>query len=430
MKAVIVILLAAIASAGLWARPTLPDSSTIRERVSQEWFYAPVGRVIKNNAALYTNNVGERFAVTSEAAGDIVRVSVSPEASLDVEEYSDSGHKTVKTAVYPEDALGAWTIERSRITGDTTRVVWHTACDSEVFLEIKGAERAGDNGEGLAMVTGYCYGVAVGSSPLGLDMTATYTASLEDVKKWVKLPWELLLNVDEEYEDVRQVVGVIRSALPRLRHGDDAMTDDTGDVYVSNGKQRKERPSPGVTYLSAAGFAKWVADGLVEPLAGNVLKREPLLRETVTFKSTGLQGVQTTATQFALDWVRNLAAAVISVRTGRNYSARESGCDVTEIPGVDYIADTGFPVKDLKAALYMCAIREPDTFYLAAASNQGKVKEFRDCNIAVVLPYFIDGHFKCTVFSDCKEIKLEDYCKRGDFVTLCRVRGSKNFFPR
>ena len=181
-----------------------------------------------------------------------------------------------------------------------------------------------------------CY--AARGVPTGLPFERFYTASFADIQKWTAniLPWQYTQIYKDNYHSSLQMIEVIRAALPDIVFTDDAMYDENGEpVYISSGKKRPvdEEDAEKIT-VSGAGFLKWIADGIVQPLTGSRLKRIPLLTETVQYKNTGFQGVlsQSYSLSFSLDWIRNLASAVISVRTRKNYLYNESGVDVSIEP--------------------------------------------------------------------------------------------------
>ena len=229
------------------------------------------------------------------------------------------------------------------------------------------------------------------------------------------------------------------------------MYDENNDlVHISTGKKfDKSEIDDEKLSLSSAGFVKWIGDGLVEPLTGGMLKREPLLQETVTVRDTGRQGVlsQQYSLFFGLDWIRNLASAIISVYTGITYMSNQSGVDVTINPFastytesgianiVTFIENTGYSVPVLKSLLYVLASTEPGTFYLGAIRSTDRsvspeIKTFNDC--VAFFPYFQDdGSFACGVFMNGREISLDDFCLlyEEDFVYLTKVKASEKFFP-
>ena len=228
-------------------------------------------------------------------------------------------------------------------------------------------------------------------------------------------------------------------------------------VHISNGKpftnftdsddnkNKAEKKS-----LSSAGFVKWIADGIVEPIAGGMLKREPLIKETVNVKDIGHQGVlsQRYDLYFALNWIRNLASAVISVYSGKTYLFNQSGVNVTLNPfastftekgvanTVTFIEDTGYNVAVLRSLLYVLASTESGTFYFGAIRGTDRtvspeIKAFNEC--VAFFPYFQDdGGFTCTVFMNGREMTLEDFCLENEknFVYLTRVKATERFFPQ
>ena len=254
------------------------------------------------------------------------------------------------------------------------------------------------------------------------------------------------------------MAAVIREKLPQITLVEDAMYDESSElVHISTGKKfenpdnsDKSENSEKKLLLSSAGFVKWIADGLVEPLSGGLLKREPLIKETVSIKDNGRQGVlsQKYDLFFSLNWVRNLASAVISVYAGKTYLSNKSGVDVTINPfassitekgvanTVTFVENSGYTVPVLYSLLYVLANTEAGSFYLGAIRGRDRtvtpeVMAFNEC--VVFFPYFQDdGGFACNVFLNGREMSLEDFCYfyAEDFVYLTRVKSSERFFPK
>ena len=114
-----------------------------------------------------------------------------------------------------------------------------------------------------------------------------------------------------EDQGIKQMSAVIQEKLPYISLVDDAMYDETGElVHISTGKKfeksEKTADSEKKLLLSSAGFVKWIADGLVEPMSGGLLKRDPLIKETVEVKDNGRQGVlsQKYDLFFSLNWTK------------------------------------------------------------------------------------------------------------------------------
>ena len=184
-------------------------------------------------------------------------------------------------------------------------------------------------------------------------------------------------------------------------------------------------------------------------MSGGVLKREPLIKETVSVKDNGRQGVlsQRYDLFFSLNWVRNLASAVVSVYAGKTYLFNQSGVDVTVNPfassitdkgvanTVTFVENSGYTVKVLNSLLYVLAATEPGTLYFGAIRGTDRtvspeIMAFNEC--VAFFPYFQDdGSFACNVFMNGREMTLENFCYyySDDFVYLTRVKSSERFFP-
>lgn len=430
------------------------DSSEIRAALIETWFYAPLKKVLNNTPEIRVNNVGDKFQVYAEEKGDYVCIYVAPRASIMMDVYSDRGHKTESYDIFPPDAEGSWVLYRAKRTGESVFIRYYPTKESDVYLQFFPDKIDPLSHEAAnTKVDVICYNTYLRTSvPIGLPFERFYDASLTEVRQWTAktLPWEFMELHLESYQDAMQMVGMIKSKLPSIIMTPDAMYDEDGRaVFVSTGEERvKEKRVEGNIYVDGAGFVKWIADGIIEPLTGSLLNRTPLLVETVHYSQTGYQGIiaKKYNINFTLDWIRNIASAIISIRTEKNYMADESGCDVTFSPfacviderGVKnsfpYISDTGYSMEVLKPLLYTLAIKESDTFFFGAISTIDRktpeVKVFNDC--CVLFPYFDkDEHFKCVIFKDGKEVTIENLCKqfKGQFISLTRSRATKNFFP-
>lgn len=400
-----------------------------------------------NKAVVKTNLIGQKFQVRLEETEDYFSILVAPFAVIEVEVFSDKGRHKERQEVYPGDAPGSWILVRDKKTGKPIKIVYYFASDSDVFVQFSpmGVSSTGD------FVVYNCY--AAKGVLTGLPFERYYTASFEEVSKWTEkmLPWEYSRIFKDSYHSSLQMIGMIRERLPEISWEDNACYDDEyRPVYITTGKLRpvKDEDSERLT-LSGAGFLKWIADGIVEPLNGAILKLPPLTYETVSFKNTGFQGIlsENYDISFSLDWVRNLATAVVSVRSKKHFRFDNSGVDVTIEPfcseftekGIlnlaGFIPNTGYNSKYLKALLYVLAVTEPETFYFGAIrevdrTRNPEVKVFNNC--AVFFPYFdTNGNFQVVVFKDGAEMKFDDFYQRycADFVYLTRCACTENFYP-
>ena len=429
----------------------IPDSSDIRAGLEEQWFTAPLTAVRTNAPEIRANNNGEKFQIRLEENDTTFNVFVSPRALIKVNVYSDKGMYTEEQELYPGDAAGSWVLIRDKRTGKPLRIRYYFVKNSEVFIQFTPQGK-------IALADLVIFGkYAARGVPTGMAFEKFYTASFEDVMTITetKLPWNYVLVDPQVYHSVKQMCAVIHEKLPSISFVEDAMYDENHElVHISTGKKfeiaDKSDKGEGKLFLSSAGFVKWIADGLVEPMSGGVLKREPLIKETVSVKDNGRQGVlsQKYDLFFSLNWVRNLASAVVSVYSGKTYLFNQSGVDVTINPfassitdkgvanTVTFVENSGHTVAVLPSLLYVLAATEPETLYLGAIRGTDRtispeIMAFNEC--VAFFPYFQDdGGFTCTVFMNGREMSLENFCYyyADDFVYLTRVKASERFFPQ
>ena len=437
-----------------WNSMDIPDSAEIRRQISREWFEAPLDVLRGLNSEIRTNQIGLQFQVRLEEQQDVFLTIVAPKSQMKVDVYEAAGVRTATEDSYNMESPGAWILVRSKKSGEPLLARWHFAKDAGVYIQF----RPNQNTSLADLVIFDCY--AARGVPLGVPFEKFYTASFAEIQAWTKksVPWNYVEPRAGRYDDTLVMIQTIRAALKKIAYADDAAYNEEGKpVSIHNGQARfiPENLRKKLS-LSSAGFVKWICDGLVEPLAGSYLKLAPLVKETVETNPTGSQGVLASKwnANFSLDWTRNLAAAVLSVRSQKTIFYKDSGVDVSIEPfaarwtdrGVQstagYIKNTGYKIQYLKPLLYVLATTYPQYFYLAAIRQTGKnaggseIKVFNDA--AAVFPYFdSEGKFKATVFYDGAEYSLQQFCdsfagqKSGDYFThLTRVQASAKFYPQ
>ena len=430
----------------------IPDSSEIRAGLTETWFQAPLEMVRQNRAFESYNQIGQDFQVRMEEDDENFYIFVSPHAVINITVYTNDGAHVEQKDYYPSDGAGSFVLVRDKKSEKAVSARYYFLKDSGVYIQFTpyGRSALAD----LVIFENY----AAKGVPTGLPFSYFCTASFDDVMKVTdsKIPWNYVLTSQNEYHAVRQMSAVIEENLPKIKYCEDAMYDGEGKlVHITNGKGFMYDEISGGTelekhiFLSSAGFLKWICDGLVEPVAGGLLRREPLVKETVSVKENGHQGVlsQRYNLYFGLNWIRNLASAVISVYANKNYLFNQSGVDVTINPfassindrgvaaSVTFVENTGYKVMLLKSLLYVLAATNPDTFYLGAIretdrSVSPEVSVFN--RNAAFFPYFLsDGTFDCLVFMNGKKLTLDEFLRlyHSDFVYLTRVKASDQFFP-
>lgn len=425
----------------------IPDSSEIRKGLKERWFEASLEDVRMNLPEIYDNDAGQKFQVRLEESDTTYMIFVAPCATINVKVYSNKGMSYEQQEIYPGEAPGSWVLVRDKKTNKPIRIRWYFSVDSDIYVQFTPYGRT-------AVADLLIYGnYASKGASTGIPFDKLYELSFADVMKMtsISLPWKYVTVDGDKFGSVLQMAGMIQKNLGRVMFVQNAMYDEDGKlIQITNGKAfDTENQDPSKLYLSSAGFVKWIADGLVEPIAGTKLKRAPLVKETVTVKENGYQGVlsQKYNLFFALDWIRNLAAAITSVNNGKVYMYNEAGTDVTINPfaatisgagtvnTVTFIEDTGYNVSVLKSLLYVLAATESGNFYFGAIRETDKtitpeIKVFNDC--VAFFPYFSsNGSFGCFVYMNGKQISLDDFCMiyPDAYIYLTRARASKDFYP-
>ena len=424
----------------------VPDSSEIRKDLVETWFEAPLSSVRMNRPEIRQNKIGEKFQIRLEETDNVFTIIVAPYARLEVDVYSDKGKSTEVQDVYPGDASGSWVLVRDKKSGKPIRVRYYFTKDSEVYVQF-----TPHNKFAYADLVIFGNYAAKGIST-GVPFERFYSSSFEQVVKWTSrmIPWQYTKIYRDNYPATIRMINTIKEKMANIVFIEDAMYDENIEpVYISSGKPRKiEKEYEGKVTVSGAGFLKWIADGIIEPLTGGRLKREPLIVQTVEYKDIGYQGIlsESYALSFSLDWIRNLASAIVSVRSGHTYLFNESGVDVDIEPfaarfteqGIKntegYIHDSGYSVQALRALLYVLAATEPETFYFGAIRETHRktpeVKVFNEC--VALFPYFdSEGHFQLVIFKDGTTIPYDEFFSRYclDTISLVKVRATNEFYP-
>ena len=423
----------------------IPDSSDIRKQLVETWFEASLDEIRDNIAEIRSNEAGQKFRISIEESNSTYAIVVAAGKIAEVNVYSNDGVSRVPEYVYPGTLPGTWVLLKDKKTEKPISIRYYFTGDSDVYVQFTQYGKIA-----LADLIIFGYYAAKGVST-GVPFSTFYTASLDDVIKLTKktIPWKYVLVDNTRYHGVLVMLSEISRMIPKIVLLENAMYDENGDlINVITGKPydliggQDDR-----LYLSNAGCVKWVADGLVYPVAHTLLKRGPLVQSTVSVNEIGYQGLlsQEKSLYFSLDWVRNIASAVISVNTGRKYLYTDSGVDVDINPfsssvtktgtanTINYIKNTGYDAKLVKSLLYVLAATEPDSVYLGAIREvsrevQPEVKVFNKS--AVFFPYFNkDNAFDCKVFLNGQIMSLDDFLLiYGDsFIYFTRMRASEKF---
>lgn len=426
----------------------IPDSSEIRKEACDQWFFQDLETIRTQNVQVRKNRTGENFQVSLEELTNEFVVYVSPRVSMNIDVYDSKGVHTVTEDSYPINAYGSWMYVRSKEDGKPVFIRIYISQNSDIYIQLKPHKN-------ITLADFIIYNsYAAQNVPVGIPFEKLLCAGIEELYTLTKksLPWKYCQTSLNNYDGTLVMMQTIRANAGHIAYEEDAMYDEAGrSVSIINGKPHvSDERNKGKLVLSSCGFVKWVVDGLIDPIAGSYLKRDPLLEPTVEYNPTGFQANLNYSTNLSLDWTRNLAAAALSVRARKTYLYKDTGVDVTVEPftavftskGVTntagYIKNTGYKPENLKSLLYVLAATEPDYFYLAAIRQTDRkspeVKVFNDA--AVIFPYFdSNGIFRIAVFMDGEEFKYADFEKyliraKDCFVHLTRVKTSRTFYPQ
>ena len=418
----------------------IPESSLLRGRIEEPWFDLPVPVLKTTEAEVIQSMDGTYFQVSVEDYGDQCAIVVAPGKVEKVENYSASGVEVTERTMYLSESPGSWILFKDSKTGEPICIRYYFAVNTEVFLQFRRSSTVPSE-KSLAdvMVFGE---YAAKDIPIGIPLEYFYDMSIDDVLSLIKLvvPWATSSFYSSLYSDTLQMIAKIREKLPRFRLQDEVAYDEMGNlvsiktgnsVYIPGGYEN-------TLFVSSAGFVKWIVDGLVRPISGSGILLDPLVESTEELKTGSVAETKSKEydTMLALDWTRNLATAMVSIYSGRDYEYGTSGVQVNSAPfNGAYIETAGFKISMLKPIFYYLAVTEPGRFYLGAirhmANDGAEFVVYNKC--AAFFPAFDrNGKFSVAAFIDGEEMKIEDFMKDygSDFIQLVRIQSSEQSFPR
>lgn len=417
----------------------IPESSSVRGQIIESWFEQPIPVLKTYSEEVRESLEGYGFQIRFEEFDNENIIIVAPEKIEKVEIYSDSGVENTVRKVYPAEAPGSWILFKDS-KSEPTCIRYYFSLNTEIYIQFRKSASVPDK-KSLAdvMVFGE---YAAKDVPVGIPLEYFYDMSRNDVLLLLKhvVPWASQPFYSSLYNDVLLMTAVIRENLPRFHSLENAAYDEAGNlVTIKDGTLISvSNASENSLYVSSPGFVKWIVDGLVRPISGSGVRREPLVKKTEVFKQGSLSDIKAKEydTTLALDWTRNLAAAMVSIYSGRDYSYEGSGVHLDSVPfNGAYYEGSGFKISMLKSIFYYLAATEPGRFYLGAirhmVNDGAEFVVYNEC--AAFFPAFDkNGKFSVAVFMNGEEVKIEDFSKDyyGDFIELVRIQASEQFFPR
>ena len=429
----------------------IPDSAEIRESITASWFSAPLEKVVKRPSEMHTDSKGNTFTVSgnyAENREDGFVISIIP----NITDYSLPEHNLV-----PQ---GTWMLYRKLDTGAPLLIKIYPRENPALSISLRPASQKAYSGKSFIDICLFNAYVRKDIA-IGVPFETLYHISLSRLKELTEaiIPWDLF-NPPRYNSPVKAMSRIVENLHYRLVPMKDACFDHNGNpVHISNSQpqteleisiamnidQTRAEVSGGV---DSAGFAKWIIDGMVRPVAGQGTIIESLKRATEVPKTHFTKPyIDTENVFFGLNWIRNLGAAALSLNLNRTVYPDSSGLDVTDCPFaltdaaafasarssarqpssfLGYQQYAGYQVSYLLPLLYYLAVIEPDHFYLACINSVPVSTELRMYDrIAVLFPYFDGwGEFHVDIYENGEQIPVDEFIEKNKaaYAALVRVR--------
>ncbi len=429
----------------------------MRKKIAKTWFESPIETVLGLKACDFTDSKGNTFRVSAHYADfrkEYYAISITPQLT----DYHLQQYKIV-----PQ---GLWTVYRSVKTGNITCVTIHPRENPALYIRLHPAPDRGKNNKSFIDICLLNVYVSK-NTPVNLPLKRLYTMSLSQLRALTpdNIPWDLFepplfLNRAEFMSKI------IRQRSYSLAELDNGCFDKNGKpIHITDATPQTssevihalridQHPAEIIGGVDDAGFAKWVIDGIIKPIAGEGTIVQSLKFPTETPVMHGMaESLKEKSTLFfKLDWIRNLGAAALSLNLNRTVYPAQSGLDVTVTPFaltkdvsglclsdtmasssfLGYEKHAGYKIEYLQALLYYLTIMEPGHFYLGCLNHivEGETMRKYD-SIAVFLPYFDAwGRFHINVFNGKEEIPFETFVMKNSsaHAALIRVRIPENGF--
>lgn len=415
--------------------PTLyPESASFRKKISQNWLETDILELARLDPFAEIDSFGFTFLVKHSISADkqSIIVSINP---------------------FGTDSIrGSWILYRALNDGSPQKIQIFPTNDKNVILEFTPAQGALTKEKTFASI--YLYGAKIANKiPLGFPINRLYVLSLEEIKKLTQnsIPWEFFSPNEILYGQVASAVAEIREKLPQLVYLEDGAFDENAyPVFIATEKVQKKEdilsvldPSKDISQIlggvNCSGFAKWLIDGIIRPIAGSGLKIAPLKTATSAPDTHFTENYRDSRDLFfGLNWVRNLASAVVTAYANTLFTPEVSGVDVNVSPfvGLDgYKKDVGYKVNEIESLLYWLAIKEPGHFYLGAISRERGDPLLRQYHhIAAFFPWFDSkGQFRLAVFESAVETESTVFFNKNSdawiFLTRLKLPEAGYYFP-
>lgn len=435
----------------LFSFDQIPDSVEVRESLIDSWFSAPLEKVMQREAETYTDSKGNTFTVSGKYAEDekdCYAISIVPVLTR---------YRPVERGLV---SPGTWILYRNAETGAPLFIKVHPRENSALSIRLHPALKKAHSGKSFIDICLFNAYVCRDIS-LGLPFERLYAVSLERLRELTKavIPWYLF--DPPPYSPVKAMAKIVENHSYRLVQIKDGCFDHDGNpVHISDLQAQTEFEitaalnmrqirSEVIGGIDAAGFAKWIIDGMVRPVAGQGTIIQSLKLSTSVPKTHFTKPyLETRNIFFGLDWIRNLGSAALSLNLKRTVYPADSGLDVTSCPFalteaaplplkesaemesaqpafLGYQPHAGYQTSYIIPLLYYLTVAEPGHFYLACINSDTEDASVRVYDkVAVFLPYFDNwGEFHLDIYEGNEPISPNDFIEKykDTYTAIIRV---------
>ncbi len=422
----------------------IPDSSLIRKSIAKTWFLNSPEDVAKKDMQIEIDEAGNRFKVRSVYLKEkkLLAVVINP---------VDTEFSNIEKV--PQ---GTWILYRNYETGEPICIKIYPRETPELYLMLRPANKKSEEGRSFADICLFNAYVRKNIA-VGVPFDSLYYLSLVELRSITDsvLPWDIF-NPPVTYSGVEAASDVISERLHTLVYIDDGGFDEFGKpVHLKDGRVQtdneiiaaikpEQKLKEVIGGVNCSGFVKWIVDGMIKPIAGQGTFINKLLTATDVPDTYFTKPYSGKDLYFGLEWIRNLAAAALSLNTKSTVFPIGSGVDVMVEPFAltppikkndvsddfasfkGYEKNAGYQTNYLQALFYYLAIKEPGHFYLGAVSRDiGTPTLRRYHHVAAFFPYFdVLGNFHIDVYESAEKTSIESFMKRnkGSFTALVRIR--------
>jgi hypothetical protein len=405
----------------------IQDDSSLRLSLVQAWFKEAPGKVLANRSFIHTLPGGDRIQVRIEDGTREFGIVLARELN----------------GTFPGWAQGSWILTRAKEDGAAVRIRVFLRSDPYTYVQFRPME----DDKSLMDVALY-EAYVVHSLPVSIPFDRLLTFPVEEALALAgdTFPRRYFEPHPEDYHDVRTLVAAIRERLPGLSFRDDGAIDEAGRyVYIETLEEQI-----GEGGLNCSGFAKWIVDGILQPITGSLLPIAPL-KAAFGERGSSFTGPYETlrAPFFGLDWTRNLASQANSILRSPSYGALEEievrnapfslvirrsreGSALRSFPG--FLKNAGFGFEGIHPLLYTLAIDEPGRIYLASINEEENPapRMRQHFHVAVLIPYFNEsGNFHVALFESAEGTSFSRFKNRypGHYINLVRIPVEREFNP-